>query len=246
MPARYGVAVGGTTERANKLKNVSPRAFPFGFRTDTTKFIIRDPSTGTFYEFSVAAFDSITAGTAAASKAVIADAQVAIAGLKVALGSGLTATATGGLVGSIADITNNASGTTQSTEYTLNSVTLPANAFNAATRSIQVVAWGQLAANANAKNLKIYFGSVAVATITGSTANAKDFYITLDVVRLALSSQSAVGSAQIDTGAAVTMATTIALTEDETAAIIIAVKSANTAAAAASATGRGMIVSFGN
>jgi hypothetical protein len=42
------------------------------------------------------------------------------------------------------------------------------------------------------------------------------------------------------------MTVNASIAETDTAAIVIAVKSANTAAAAASATGKGMIASFGN
>lgn len=187
----------------------------------------------------------VTPGTAAASKAVVLDANVAVGGQKVALGGGAT-TSPGTSVGALADPTTNASGTTQNTEYTLNSVTIPANSFNANGRSLEVIAWGTLAANANAKNLKIYFGGTAVATVTGSTANGKDYYVELVVVRTGASSQSAVGYLQIDTGTAGTMVVNGAVAETDTAAITIAVKSANTAAAAASATGKGMVATFGN
>jgi hypothetical protein len=163
---------------------------------------------------------------------------------QAALGAGITTP--GGVCGALTDSTSTTSGTVQSTEYVLNSVTLPANAFNKNGRSVQVEAWGTLAANANAKNLKIYFGATAVATVTGSTANGKDFYISLSVVRTGASTQSGVGNIQIDTGVAPTMTVNAALAETDTAAIVIAVKSANTAAAAASATGKGLIVSFGN
>jgi hypothetical protein len=163
---------------------------------------------------------------------------------QAALGAAITSP--GGVCGALTDSSANASGTVQNTEYTLNSVTIPANAFNKNGRSVQVEAWGTLAANANAKNLKIYFGATAVATVTGSTANGKDYCITLSVVRTGASTQSGVGNIQIDTGVAPTMTVNAALAETDTAAIVIAVKSANTAAAAASATGKGMIASFGN
>jgi hypothetical protein len=74
-------------------------------------------------------------------------------------GLGAATTSPGGVCGALTDSASNASGTVQNTEYTLNSVTIPANAFNKNGRSVQVEAWGTLAANANAKNLKIYFGA---------------------------------------------------------------------------------------
>lgn len=231
MSARYIVAVADSTELAKVINKTRPGNLGLSFQRDTNIIKLLDP------DGSDGAYLNI----------IPLDANLALPATSlVALGGGSTATKTGGQVGNIVDITNAASGTVQSTEYTLNSVVLPASAFNAATRGITVSAWLQLAANGNAKNIKIYFGSVAVCTVTGSTANAKDVFITMTVVRLAASSQSAVATIQVDTGTAPTMATTVALTEDETAAITIAVKTANTAAAAASGTGRGMVVSFGN
>lgn len=152
---------------------------------------------------------------------------------------GSTVKALGGLV----DVSQNASGTVQNTEYALNSVTIKAGTFTDS-RAVMVEAWGTLAANANAKNIKIYFGATAVATVTGSTANAKDFYATMTVVRRASNSQSAVGFIQVDTGTSGTMAVNGAITETDTSDIIVALKTANTAAAAASGTGKGMVASF--
>lgn len=141
------------------------------------------------------------------------------------------------------DSSSNASGTTQNTEYTLNSVTIPANFLKGA-RGIVVETWGTLAANVNAKNLKLYFGGTAIVTVTGSTASGKDYYASGTVIRTGASTQTGVGNLQIDTGTSAAMAVNGAIAETDTAAIIIAFKSANTAAAAASATGKGMSVSF--
>ena len=186
----------------------------------------------------------VTGGTAAASKAVVLDANKAIAGQFIALGGGAT-TSPGATPGSLTDTTNATSGTTQSTEYTLNSVTLPASALNTTGQGVEVTAWGTLAANANAKNVKIYLGGTAIATVTGSTANAKDYLVTLRCIRTGSSTQSCVASIMIDTATSATMAVTAA-TETDTGAIIIALKTANTAAAAASGTGKGMLALFLN
>jgi len=178
---------------------------------------------------------------------LVASGNLTVAGLATVGAAALGGGSSGGtLTAGLADPTANASGTTQNTEYTLNSVTLPANAFNANGRAVQVIAWGTLAANANAKNLKVYFGATAVATVTGSTANGKDYYVELSVVRIGASAQSAVGYIQIDTATAGTMAVNGAVAETDTSPIVISVKSANTAAAAASATGKGMVATFGN
>ncbi len=189
---------------------------------------------------------SVTAGTAAASKAVVLDANLAVAGAKVGLGAGATATGAGGAVGGLTDSTSTTSGTVQSTEYVLNTITLKANSFNANGRAITVRAWGTTAANANAKNLKIYFGTTAVATVTGSTASGKDYNISMTVVRTGSSTQSGVASIMIDTATSATMAVNGSIAETDSADIVITVKSANTAAAAASATGKGLVAEFTN
>lgn len=178
---------------------------------------------------------------------LVASGALTVSGLATLASTALGGAATGGKpVAGLTDSTSNASGATQNTEYVLNSVTLPANAFNANGRSLTVIAWGTLAANANAKNLKVYFGATAVATVTGSTANGKDFYVELNVVRTGSSTQSGVGLIQIDTGTSQSLAVNGSLSETDTAAIVISVKSANTAAAAASATGKGMVAFFTN
>lgn len=144
---------------------------------------------------------------------------------------------------SLNDNTTTASGTVQNTEYTLNSVTIPAN-FLLNARGIYVSAWGTTAANANAKNLKVYFGSTAVVTVTGSTASGKDYWAEATILRKAGNSQTGVGGIQVDTAVAFAMAVNNAIAETDTANIVVAFKSANTAAAAASATGKGMSCSL--
>ena len=163
-----------------------------------------------------------------------------------ALPLGAATTSSFGFAGGFTDSTSTTSGTTQNTEYVLNSITLPANAFNANTRSITVHAWGTTAANGNAKNLTIYFGSTAVATVTGSTASGKDYLITAVVNRTGSGTQSGVATIQIDTGVAPALTVITTLGQTDSSSIVISVKSANTAAAAASATGKGLSVLFSN
>jgi hypothetical protein len=139
----------------------------------------------------------------------------------------------------LVDTTSTASGTVQSTEYTLNSVTLNATDWGAA-RGVRCIAIGTSAANANAKNLKFYFGATAVTTLTGTTDSGKDYLGEIVVLRSGASTQLGYGSVTSDVGAPDAFAVTTALAESESAAIVIAFKSANTAAAAASATGKGM------
>lgn len=139
---------------------------------------------------------------------------------------------------SLTDNTSTVSGTVQNTEYTLNSVTIPAN-FLKGKRGISVEFWGTTAANANAKNLKIYVGATAVVTVTGSTASGKDYYGAVTLVRTGASTQTGVGTLQVDTAVASGLGVNGAIAETDTADIIVSLKTANTAAAAASATGKG-------
>lgn len=200
---------------------ISQRQVPHCSPQSTTPYLINNPVDGLFHCVSQAPRTG-----------------------QVPLGGATTSTL-GTIEGGLTDTTNATSGTVQSTEYTLNSITIPANAFNANGRALEVQAWGTTAANANAKNLKIYIGATAVATVTGSTANAKDFIVSLVCLRTGASTQSCRGSVTIDTGTSPTMAVA-ATTITDTSAIVIAVKSANTAAAAASATGKGLIAHFIN
>jgi hypothetical protein len=146
------------------------------------------------------------------------------------------------LGGALIDGTSTASGTVQNTEYTLNSVTLPAGALNKNGRGAIIAALLTTAGNANNKNIKVYLGATAIATITASTANAKDVIIVVFLLRTGASTQIAAALCFVD-GAIVAASSILATAAiDDTAAITVALKSANTAAAAASATGKGLLV----
>lgn len=188
--------------------------------------------------------DSVTPGTALASRPVVLDASAAIAGLLVAFGAALTATQTGGNVGSTSDITTTVSGTTQSTFYDLNALTLAANALSANGKGIIFAAWGTLAANANAKDFKFIVGSTVLVTATGLTGSGTTYLFLVIVMRTAAGAQTAVGL--LLEGTAIRALTYSAPAFDETAAAVFKVQSQNTAAAAASGTGRGIAALFLN
>ncbi len=195
--------------------------------------------TATAAEVNVLA--SVTAGTVSASKAVVVDANSSITGLKQPLG-----TATTGQCLSVrtanATFTPVTSGTTQNTEYPLSSYTLPANALSADGKTLRITAWGTLAANADAKTLKLYFGSQVIATITGSTESGTPFWFSAMVMRTGASTQTIV--AQLIVTATIVAVTVTAGTQDSTATILIKDASINTGAAAASATGLAMTVEY--
>jgi hypothetical protein len=161
------------------------------------------------------------------------------------IGSEWTLLKQGGLrrAAGLIDTTSTASGTVQSTEYTLNSVTIPATEWVGA-RGVRCVAWGTTTANANAKNIKFYFGATAVSTLTGTTDSAKDYLGEIVVLRTGASTQAGYGAITSDIGAPDAFAVTTSLAETETSSIVIALKTANTAAAAGSATGKGMHCSW--
>src|SRR3990167_5126640 len=87
------------------------------------------------------------------------------------------------LAGSLLDAVSTASGTVQSTEYTLNTVNLPADFLNAKNKGLVIAAFGTTAANGDAKTLKVKVGSVVVSTVAGATDNAKDFLFLTIILR---------------------------------------------------------------
>ena len=106
------------------------------------------------------------------------------------------------------------------TEDVLATYSLPANTLKAAGgRMLRIRAWFKLAANANNKTMKLYFGGQTIATPTAAT-NAKNAYLELNVFRLGASSQCVVGVGQVDV-TPVTPFTNNAATETDTAAIVI-------------------------
>jgi hypothetical protein len=145
---------------------------------------------------------------------------------------------------SITDITQNTSGTVQSTFYTLNSCAIPANVLSANGKGFSFMFAGTTSANANAKSFQLSFGGVTVTLTTGNTGNAQPFTVYGSVVRSAAGAQIVVAEIVIGTASPVPVVTTTAA--DETTAWTFALQSANTAAAAASATGKLGQVTFQN
>lgn len=187
------------------------------------------------------ALDFVTAGTASASLPVVLDANTAVSGLKMPLG---TASTSQSLPVLTANVQNTAvtSGTTQNTEYVLQTFDLPANALSAVGKSVRITAYGTLAANANAKTLKLYFGSQVISTATGMTGSGDSFEFTGVVTKTGSNTQNFVG--KLLSGTAVVNITASTATQTDTSAITIKFSSINTAAAAASATGLAMIVEY--
>lgn len=105
-------------------------------------------------------------------------------------------------------------------EDTLLSYSLPAKTLSAAPKGLKIRAWGNTAANADNKTMKLYFGSEVIATATAAT-NAKGWYLELEVYKTAANAQVVFGKGQVDTTNVTPLITTGA--ETDTAAITIKV-----------------------
>jgi hypothetical protein len=163
--------------------------------------------------------------------------------MKLLASRGLADPTTGKLLaGSLISAVETASGAVQNTEYTVGTATLPADFLNRANKGLLIAAFGTTAANANAKTLKVKVGSVVVATVAGATDNAKDFLFLVWILRTGVDTQVAYSLLIMD-GALVAASCGIAAEAiDDGVANAITLTAANTAAAAASATGKGLVV----
>lgn len=108
---------------------------------------------------------------------------------------------------------------TGTTEQTLGTFSLPANALDAAGRRLRVQASFHFATNGNVKTARLYFGAsvISAGALTGSNVNG---VLTLDVVKSGSSTQIVTGTGIVDT-AVITPYVNAAGTDTDTAAIVI-------------------------
>lgn len=106
-------------------------------------------------------------------------------GIKQALGA---STGDGGLV-SIANVNTTAVGNVDAGEDDLITYALPANALSANGKGVRIQAWGTAANNANAKTLKLYFGSQIIETFTLTVSQVDTWSIEAVVYRTGSSTQ---------------------------------------------------------
>jgi hypothetical protein len=132
------------------------------------------------------------------------------------------------------------------TETTLQTFTLPANALDVVGRGVRIRAWGTLGADANNKILRLYFG--ASTTIHpgfgGTTANGSAWYFDAEVRKTGSSTQTAFANLIVgfsDIGANVS-----APNQTDTSAIVIKVTGQNAAAVANDIVCSAMTVEFIN
>jgi hypothetical protein len=187
--------------------------------------------------------DQVTAGTATASRVLVLDANKSVdGGFTIRLGSATTVMSPP-IVGLPADVVGAASGTTQSTFYPLSSITIPANALSVNGKGFDFMFAATTAANANAKDFRLHFGAATTTLVTGSTASGKPVVVFGSIYRTGAGAQVVVAEITIDTTSATVVTTAAA---DETTAWTFSLESQNTAAAAASATGKFGSVWFQN
>jgi hypothetical protein len=128
------------------------------------------------------------------------------------------------------------------TEDTLATYSLPANALDKANRGIFIYAWGTYANNTNTKAANLYFGSEKITAATGNNTN---WALEMTVGKVAANSQ--VMSMQNITGSTHGGVNNTTGAETDTAAIVIKVTGQNsTSATANSIVLKGMYVTFNN
>lgn len=146
------------------------------------------------------------------------------------------------LAGAIVDSTAVVGGTTQSTDNTLNSVSLDDEMLAKVGRGMVITGWGSTAANGNTKDIKLKIGGTAICTITDSTANAKDFAIVAFVVEDAADSQKGFCWVTVDGALVAASSINFTATIDANATMAIITTGDNNSAAASAATGKGLVV----
>lgn len=129
-------------------------------------------------------------GTAAtvtgAAQAAITSVGTLVTGTSVAVGTGSgTATTVG-----IANLNTTVVGNVGAGEDVLMTYDLPANSLSANKKGVMVSMWGKTANNANAKTLKVYFGSTMLCGLSLTTAQIGAWRVTYTAIRTGASIQN--------------------------------------------------------
>ena len=130
----------------------------------------------------------------------------------------------------VLDVDTTAVTTATTSEETIQSYTLPADALKRNGQSLRIRAWGTTAATANDKTIKLTFGSTTLISTGALAANAKDWYLEAIVVRTGAATQEAIANGQAN--AAIVATDRTAPTETLADAITLAVKATDATAAA--------------
>lgn len=128
----------------------------------------------------------------------------------------------------VLSINTTAATTTGTSEETIASYSLPANALRRNGQSLRIRAWGATAANGNNKTQKILFGTATVISTGALGANDKDWYLEARVYRTGAATQVLFGNGQAN--GAIVQCDASTATEDLTAAVTIALKATDATA----------------
>lgn len=153
-----------------------------------------------------------------------------------------TGTGNATLVG-VANVNVTAVGNVGVGEDDLISYTLPANSLSANGKTIRIRAWGTAANNANAKTVKVYFGTATILTTSLTASVADSWWVEALVVRTGASTQDVVARLE-ETGANVMDMEVGTATQTDTATI--AIKLTGTATADNDIVQEGLLVEFLN
>lgn len=131
------------------------------------------------------------------------------------------------------------------TETDLISYSLPLNTLSANNRGVRIRAWGQVAANASTKTIRLYFGNSVVVSNNISTApNSVAWLFEGEVFRTGSSTQDSIGRGQC--GSIAQSITFVQPTEDTTAAITIKITGQNGTATSSDITAEGLTIEYLN
>lgn len=164
--------------------------------------------------------------------------------LTLLMGSGTAEPKVGGLISAQTTYVGNVG----VGEDDLMTYSLPANALTTTARGIRIKCWGVGANNANAKRLRLYFGSAAILDVTITTGSARSWEIVADVIRTGSNTQKTYARIieGANSGAAVAAINGAQLhaapTQTETSAIVI--KMTGEATANDDVIQEGMVIEF--
>lgn len=166
---------------------------------------------------------------------------VTVAGLHNAVP--VSATTLKGRTVSLVDVNTTQAGTPASTVATaLSTFNLPANSLSANGLGVRIDAWGTLAANGSAKQIRLQFGNTVVVGST-TTGSATSWRANAVVLRTASTTYEAIGTLLEGANSIVTQATPDA---NSTAAIAIQLIGQNSSSFANEIVAEGMTVEFLN
>jgi hypothetical protein len=129
------------------------------------------------------------------------------------------------------------------TEDTLQTFTLPANAFDAIGRGVRIEAWGTTGADNNTKTVRLYFGAKIYDSTTLTTNNGS-WFMWANVYKTGPNTQSAIATSTFVNSTPATAVTTP--NQVDTAGIVIKVTGQNGTAVANDIVCSGMTVNFIN